>query len=76
MLAVETSLPSTWQSWVLSHTGASSGNVRIGRTLCCKTTGEPRSHEYLLQRISIVVQRGNAAAVLGTMGKPQLDSWE
>ena len=38
--------------------------------------GEPRSHEYLLQCISIAVRRGNAAAVLGTMGRPQLDSWE
>ena len=45
----------------------------LGRRLC-KTTGEPRSREYLLQRISIAMQRGNAAAVLGTMGKPQLDS--
>ena len=35
-----------------------------------------RSREYLLQHISIAMQRGNAAAVLGTMGKPQLDSWE
>ena len=34
------------------------------------------NHEYLLQRISIAMQRGNAAAVLATMGKPQLDSWE
>ena len=47
----------------------------LGRRLC-KTTGEPRSREYLLQCISIAMQRGNAAAVLGTMGKPQLDSWE
>ena len=34
------------------------------------------SCEYLLQRISIAMQRGNAAAVLSTMGKPQPDSWE
>ena len=47
----------------------------VGRRLC-KATGEPHSCEYLLQCISIAVQRGNAAAVLGTMGKPQLDSWE
>ena len=38
--------------------------------------GEPRSHEYLLQCISIAVWRGNATAVLSTMGRPQLDSWE
>ena len=33
-----------------------------------QVTGEPRSLEYLLQRISVAVQQGNAAAVLGTMG--------
>ena len=27
-------------------------------------------------KLSIAMQRGNAAAVLGTMGRPQLDSWE
>ena len=32
------------------------------------STGEPRSREYLLQRISIAVQRGNTAAVLGMAG--------
>ena len=47
----------------------------LGRRLC-KTTGESRSRKYLLQRIAIAMQRGNAAAVLGTMGKPQLDSCE
>ena len=47
----------------------------LGQRLC-KTAGEPRSHEYLLQRISIAVQRENAAAVLDTMGRAQLDSWE
>ena len=34
-----------------------------------QVTGEPRSLEYLLQRISVTVQQGNAAAVLGTMGR-------
>ena len=29
-------------------------------------TGERRSHEYIRQRISIEIQRGNAASVLGT----------
>ena len=47
----------------------------LGRRLC-KTTGEPHSCERLLQRISTAVQRGNAAAVFGSMGRPQLDSWE
>ena len=45
----------------------------LGRRLC-KATGEPRSREFLLQRISVAVQRGNAAAVLGTMGR-RLDGW-
>ena len=31
-----------------------------------QATGEKCSKEYLLQRIAITVQRGNAAAVLGT----------
>ena len=41
-------------------------------------TGEPRSKEYLLQRLSVAIQRGNAAAVLGTAGKNgELDPfWE
>ena len=30
-----------------------------------QATGEERSKEYLLQRVPIAVQRGNAAAVLG-----------
>ena len=47
----------------------------LGRRLF-KITGEPRSREYLLQHISIAVQRGNVAAILGTMGRPQQDSWE
>ena len=46
----------------------------LGRRLC-KATGEPRSREFLLQRISVAVQRSNAAAVLGTMGR-RLDGWE
>ena len=31
--------------------------------------GEPRSKEYLLQRLSIAIQRGNAATVQGTAGR-------
>ena len=34
-----------------------------------QATGEERSKEYLLQRVPIAVQRGNAAAVLGTVGR-------
>ena len=46
----------------------------LGRRLY-KATGEPRSREFLLQRISVAVQRGNAAAALGTMGR-RTDGWE
>ena len=30
-------------------------------------TGEPRSHDFLIQRISVAIQRGMAVAVLGTI---------
>ena len=33
------------------------------------STGEKRSTSYLFQRISVAVQRGNAAAILGTLPK-------
>ena len=36
-------------------------------------TGEPRSHHHLLQRIAVAMQRGNTAAVLGTMTVPTND---
>ena len=39
----------------------------LGQGLC-QTTGEPHSREYLLQRPSIAVQRGNTAPVLGSTG--------
>ena len=45
----------------------------LGRRLH-KATREPRSREFLLQRISVAVQRGNVAAVFGSMGR-KLDSW-
>ena len=32
------------------------------------------TNSAILQCISIAMQRGNVAAVLGTMGRPQLDS--
>ena len=35
--------------------------------LIAKKTGEPRSRQYLSQRLSIDIQRGNAASVLGTL---------
>ena len=32
-----------------------------------KATGERRATEFLLQRLSVAIRRGNAAAVLGTV---------
>ena len=38
-----------------------------GLSRCIKVkSGEPLSHQYLLQRISVAIQWENAAAVLGT----------
>ena len=37
----------------------------LGRRIKAET-GEPRSLQFLLQRIAVAVQRGNMAAVLGT----------
>ena len=35
---------------------------------CIKITyGEERAHEFLLQRVAVAVQRGNAASVLGAL---------
>ena len=38
----------------------------IGRRIF-SVTQEPLSHRFLVQRIAVAVQRGNAAAVLGTI---------
>ena len=35
-------------------------------------TGEPSSYAYLLQRLSMAIQIGNAATVLGTLDKPDI----
>ena len=40
-----------------------SGRLRL-------SSGEEKYHAYLLQRLSVAVQRGNAAAVLGTIKPP------
>ena len=34
------------------------------------TTGDTKSYSYLLQRLSVAVQRGNAASILGTLFSP------
>ena len=36
-------------------------------------SGEPLAHQYLLQRIAVAVQQGNAAAVLGTSSPNDFD---
>ena len=36
------------------------------------TTGDPRSTQFLFQRLSVAIQRGNAACVLGTCTEWQL----
>ena len=46
----------------------------IGQCLC-QATGEEHSKEYPLQRIAIAVQRGNAAAVLGTLERREDPFW-
>ena len=35
-----------------------------------QVTGEEKSFSYLLQRLSVAIQRGNAASVLGTVRRP------
>ena len=32
-------------------------------------TGEVKAHSYLLQRLSVAAQRGNAVVVMGTLNK-------
>ena len=38
-----------------------------------ESTGEARAHEYLVQRLVVAVQRGNAVSIMGTMGDPGQD---
>jgi len=40
----------------------------LGKKLIA-ATGEPRSSSFLLQRISIAIQRGNSASILATHPK-------
>ena len=37
-----------------------------------RVTGDQKSSHYLLQRLSVAVQRGNAASVMGTMDSQTL----
>jgi hypothetical protein len=41
---------------------------KIGNEIAI-TSGEPKSLQYLMQRISVAIQRGNAASILATMPK-------
>jgi len=45
----------------------------IGRSIT-ESTGERRATEYLLQRLSVAIQQGNAASVLGTVVLESADS--
>jgi len=45
----------------------------LGRRIT-ESTGEHRAMEYLLQRLSVAIQCGNAASVLGTVGVESADS--
>ena len=38
----------------------------LGRRITA-VTGERRATEFLLQRLSVAIQRGNAASILGTV---------
>jgi hypothetical protein len=49
--------------------------LKIGQKIQ-KITNESRSTSYLTQRISIAVQRGNAAPVLGTIEDSSNDKLE
>jgi len=44
-------------------------------SLLKRASGEPRSMDYLLQKLSISIQRGNAACILGTLGKNRIDDF-
>ena len=53
----------TMGSW---GAGAMSFLMNVGNRIK-RATGNPRAMEYLRQRVSIEIQRGNAAAVIGTV---------
>ena len=45
----------------------------LGRQIAL-VTSEEKSYSYLVQRVSVAIQRGNAASVVGAMG--QLGSFD
>ena len=58
-VAIETAGPFAW---------ARDFHFSEGSGLSSQATGEAKSFFYLQQRLSVALQRGNAAAVMGTMG--------
>ena len=44
-------------------------------SLMKKASGESRSMDYLLQKVSIAIQRRNASCILGTLGKKRIDDF-
>ena len=44
-------------------------------SLMRKASGEPRSMDYLLQKVSIAIQRRNASCILGTLGRNRVDDF-
>ena len=42
--------------------------VKELRRRICQETGEEMATSYLMQRLSMAIQRGNVAAVLGSLG--------
>ena len=47
----------------------------LGRRIAAATS-DPLSHQYLIQRVAVAVQRGNAAAVLGTAERDSAVGYE
>lgn len=45
------------------------------KPLLKNATGDPRSIQYFVQRISLAIQRGNAASILGTMPTQMLEEY-
>jgi len=56
---------------IFSHAFSSAGHPNILQPP--GISREVKSKDYLLQRVSIAIQRGNAASILGTLGKQKID---
>ena len=62
---------------VLGAMGPEAGHFfrDLGRRIAA-VTSEPLSHQYLLQQVAVAVQRGNAAAILGTAERDSAAQYE